>query len=192
MAKTKLETDLFRELGVSTGGSVTKWTYDEWLNYFRKVPAAKLMQAKGFLQFNIPSEGFAAAARWIEIYGSPSKIDKLHQSKLKGERITGLKELAKSDDQEKFYEALIDENVEKLESGEATAQEVARLTANINIFNKALREIRSRKPKAGSVLEKTMKLASRKEKPPEKPKKAVKPLKKKQAKKKEENAESKK
>ena len=65
-------------------------------------------------------------------------------------------DLAIGDDDEKFYESLIRQNVEQLTSSSISQQEVARLSQNINIFRKELQNIRSRRPKSGSVLEKVL------------------------------------
>ena len=69
-------------------------------------------------------------------------------------------EVAVGDDDEVFYEALIRENVTQLNTSNISQQEVARLTQNINIFRKELREIRSRTPKKGTVLEKVLEKAA--------------------------------
>ena len=58
-----------------------------------------------------------------------------------------------------------------------SAQEAARITQNLNIFRKELHEIRSRKPKKGTVLEQVLKKAEipvKKEQKLTKPKKTVK------------------
>ncbi len=65
-------------------------------------------------------------------------------------------ELAVGDDDEAFYTALIKQNVAQLTRKNASPQEVARLSQNINIFRKELRDIRSRKPKEGTVLAKVL------------------------------------
>lgn len=71
-----------------------------------------------------------------------------------------IEDLATGDDDEAFYEALIRQNVSQLTRPNASPQEVARLSQNINIFRKELREIRSRKPKVGSTLEKVLAAAN--------------------------------
>lgn len=142
-------------------------SYNQWLEFFRKIPAGKLMSLQEFLMSKLPIEGFAAASRWIEIAQNPSKMDKLYQGQLSAEKKKDIKKLAIGDDDEAFYEALILENVEKLDESRNSAQEVARITQNLNIFRRELREIRSRKPKKGTVLEKVLRLSSR---PPEPPK----------------------
>ena len=143
--------------------------YDEWLEYFRKQPAGRLAQFER-LKNEIPTEGYAALKRWQEIIENPSKMDKLYQGRLKAENDKNIMEVAVGDDDEVFYEALIKENVQQLNTSNISQQEVARLTQNINIFRKELREIRSRKPKKGTVLEKVLEKAAI----PPKPKKPAK------------------
>lgn len=132
--------------------------YDQWLEYFRKQPAGKLPEFER-LKNVIPTEGYAALKRWQEIIENPSKMDKLYQGRLKAENDKNIMEVAVGDDDEVFYEALIKENVQQLNTSNISQQEVARLTQNINIFRKELREIRSRKPKKGTVLEQVLKKA---------------------------------
>lgn len=133
--------------------------YDQWLEFFRKQPAGKLAEFER-LKNEIPTEGYAALKRWQEIIESPSKMDKLYQGRLKAENDKNIMEVAVGDDDEVFYEALIRENVSQLNTSNISQQEVARLTQNINIFRKELREIRSRKPKKGTVLEKVLEKAA--------------------------------
>lgn len=151
------------------------YTYDDWLDYFRKIPTKDLLESKKYLSEVLPVEGFAAASRWIEIIQNPSKMDKLYSARLKAKSEADIMQIAVGDDDEAFYEALIRENVQQLNTSNISQQEVARLTQNINIFRKELREIRSRKPKKGTVLEQVLKKA-------EIPVKQKKPAKKKAAK----------
>lgn len=143
----------------SVGLPKKKLDYDEWLEFFRKQPAGKLEEFER-LKNEIPTEGYAALKRWQEIIENPSKMDKLYQGRLKAENDKNIMEVAVGDDDEVFYEALIRENVTQLNTSNISQQEVARLTQNINIFRKELREIRSRKPKKGTVLEKVLEKAA--------------------------------
>ena len=150
--------------------------YDEWLEFFRKQPAGKLAEFER-LKNIIPTEGYAALKRWQEIIENPSKMDKLYQGRLKAENDKNIMEVAVGDDDEVFYEALIRETVGQLNTSITTAQETARLTQNLNIFRKELHEIRSRKPKKGTVLEQVLKkaeISAKKEQKMTKPKKTVK------------------
>lgn len=138
-----------------------KFDYDDWLEFFRTITPSQLSKAKPFLRRTLPNDGYAAAMRWIEIIEEdPSKMDKLHQGRLKAKEGKAITKLAIGDDDEAFYEALILENVGQLNSGKVSPQEAARLSSNINIFRKELRDIRSRKPKKGTVLEKVLEKAS--------------------------------
>lgn len=141
------------------------YTYDDWLDYFRIVPTKELMESRKYLSETLPVEGFAAASRWIEIIQNPSKMDKLYSARLKAKSEADIMQIAVGDDDEAFYEALIHENVQQLSTSNISQQEVARLTQNINIFRKELREIRSRKPKKGTVLEQVLKKAAIPQKP---------------------------
>ena len=141
------------------------YTYDDWLDYFRVIPTKELMESKQYLAQVLPVEGFAAASRWIEIIQSPSKMDKLYSARLKAKSEADIMQIAVGDDDEAFYEALIRENVQQLNTSNISQQEVARLTQNINIFRKELREIRSRKPKKGTVLEQVLEKAAMPKKP---------------------------
>lgn len=136
------------------------YTYDEWLDYFRTVPTKDFLESKQYLAEMLPVEGFAAASRWIEIIQNPSKMDKLYSARLKAKSEADIMQIAVGDDDEVFYEALIRENVQQLNTSNISQQEVARLTQNINIFRKELRDIRSRKPKKGTVLEQVLEKAS--------------------------------
>ena len=141
-----------------------EYDYDQWLEFFRKQPAGKLAVFERFKD-EIPTEGYAALKRWQEILENPSKMDKLYQGRLKAENDKAIMDVAVGDDDEEFYEALIRENVQQLNTSNISQQEVARLTQNINIFRKELREIRSRKPKKGTVLEKVLEKAKMPKKP---------------------------
>lgn len=154
------------------------YTYDDWLDYFRRVPTQELLESRKVLAETLPVEGFAAANRWIEIIQNPSRMDKLYAARLKAETKETIMEIAVGDDDEAFYEALIRENVAKLDESRNSAQEVARITQNLNIFRQQLRDIRSRKPKKGTVLEKVLELSAEPPKPPKKAKKAAKTAKK--------------
>lgn len=136
------------------------YTYDDWLDYFRAVPTKEFLESKKYLAEMLPVEGFAAASRWIEIMQNPSKMDKLYSARLKAQSEADIMEIAVSDDDEAFYEALIRENVQQLNTSNISQQEVARLTQNINIFRKELRDIRSRKPKKGTILEQVLEKAN--------------------------------
>ena len=155
-------------LGFALPANYASMTYDDWLDFFRTIPAAKLIEHMDELEAILPMEGYAAARRWQEIIENPSKMDKLYQGRLAVQSKQSIMDLAVVDDDESFYEALIRENVQKLDESRNSAQEVARITQNLNIFRQELREIRSRKPKKGTVLEKVLELSSKPVKAPQK------------------------
>lgn len=142
----------------SLNGSNKSFDYDQWLNFFRKKSASELKQAQEELIDKIPADGYAALNRWIEILDNPSKMDKLYKGRLsKDNKKKDIMKIAVGDNDEEFYKALIEENVEQLRSSGASQQEVARLSQNINIFRKQLHESRSRKPRKGTTLEQVLK-----------------------------------
>lgn len=163
-----LKEDLEETLGIKIDEDINDLNYDAWLELFRKVPAERISRSKAWLASNLPVEGYAAASRWMEIIENPTKMDKLYKGRLKASEKESIMDLAVGDDDEAFYEALIRENVEKLDESRNSAQEVARITQNLNIFRMELRDIRSRKPKEGSVLAKVLELSAKAPKAPQK------------------------
>ncbi len=133
------------------------YRYNDWLEYFGQLPAAELQKSQEELADTLPSEGYAALMRWLEIFENPSKMDKLSQGRIKTQKEASIMEVAVGDDDEAFYMDLIRKNVSELEG--ASPQEVARLSQNINIYRKQLQEIRSHKPKANSTLSRVLKAA---------------------------------
>lgn len=127
--------------------------YNDWLDAFRKVPAAKILAMEEWLKANLPSEAYAAVVRWVEIFDNPHRIDKLLQSKLNNDETENLLELATGDDDEAFYVALVKKTARELEEA-ATSQEVARLSMNLKIFKSELSNIRSKTAKKGTLVEK--------------------------------------
>lgn len=137
------------------------YSYDDWLDFFRHIPTDELLRSQETLK-KAPVECYAAASRWIEIIRNPSKMDKLYSARLKAKQEEeDIMNIATGDDDEAFYEALIRENVTQLTTSNISQQEVARLTQNINIFRKELRDIRSRKPKKGTILEQVLMQAAK-------------------------------
>jgi len=147
--------ELLKKLGVKEG-SVNELTYDDWLEVFRKVPTQELVSYQKDLM-QLPTEAYSAAARWIEIIRNPSKIDKLYSAQLATKESKDIMPIALGDDDEAFYEALIEKSVLQLNSSTTSTQEVARLTQNLNIFRKELHDIRARRPREGSTLQKVLK-----------------------------------
>lgn len=152
------------------------YLYNDWLEYLRQFSAAELRESEAELQNTLPAEGYAALARWLEIFENPSKMDKLSQGRIKAQKEADIMEVATADDDEAFYMELIRKNVAELEG--ASPQEVARLSQNINIYRQQLQEIRSHRPKAGSVLEEVLALAQTNKNSAQKRNKTVKTAKK--------------
>lgn len=147
-----------------------EFDYDDWLEFFRKIKggAGAIIAGIEYIRDNAPPDGYAAARRWLEIFDEPSKMDKLYKgrlSKSKTEEVD-IMAIAVGDDDEEFYKTLIQQNTAQLNSSNVSQQEVARLTQNINIFRKELREIRARKPKEGTVLARVLDEASKPRKKP--------------------------
>lgn len=138
-----------------------KLTYDDWLEFFRKIPASELQDAEVSLKGEIPVEGYAALSRWLEIIENPSRMDKLYQGRLKAQAEADIMEVAVGESDEAVWEALIRRNAAQLDAGATSPQEVARLSQNLGIFRDRLHEVRARKPKKGSVLEKVLEAAAK-------------------------------
>lgn len=142
------------------------YDYDNWLEFFRKkVSASRLIDLEDQLKTELPPDGYAALMRWLEIFQDPSKMDKLYKGRLDRQEEESIMDIAIGDDDEAFYVALIRQNTAQLSSSSISQQEVARLSQNINIFRKELREIRSRKLKPGTILEKVLTAANAEKKP---------------------------
>ena len=125
-------------LGIELEAEPDELDYGAWLELFRKVPAGRLLKNQGYLQETLPLEGFAAAARWIEIIGNPSKMDKLYRGRLRTQEKDEIMDLAIGEDEEAFYEAIIKKTTRELEESTGNAQEVARLTMNLKSPKRAL------------------------------------------------------
>lgn len=102
--------------------------YDDWLNYFKKLPPASIRQMAVIGQAFMPTEAYAALTRWADILKSPHRIDKIYQAgltKKKGEQ-KSIIELAQSNDKLGVLYAIRDQIAEKLDRGTG-----ARDTANL-------------------------------------------------------------
>lgn len=102
--------------------------YDEWLDYFRKLPPATINQLAMVGQTFLPTEAYAALTRWADILKSPHRIDKIYQAglaKRKGEQ-KSISELAQQNDKLGVLYAIRDQVAEKLDRGTG-----ARDTANL-------------------------------------------------------------
>lgn len=102
--------------------------YDEWLDYFRKLPPATINQLAMVGQTFLPTEAYAALTRWADILKSPHRIDKIYQAGLAKRRTEqkSIIELAKQNDKLGMLYAIRDQLAEKLDRGTG-----ARDTANL-------------------------------------------------------------
>lgn len=104
--------------------------YDDWLNYFKKIPPAKVQELARVGLAILSTEAYAALTRWNDILKSPHRIDKIYQAGLtrskSGER-KSITELAQANDKLGVLYAIRDQIAEKLERGTG-----ARDTANLS------------------------------------------------------------
>lgn len=102
--------------------------YDEWLDYFRKLPPATINQLAMVGQTFLPTEAYAALTRWADILKSPHRIDKIYQAGLAKRRTEqkSIIELAQQNDKLGVLYAIRDQIAEKLDRGTG-----ARDTANL-------------------------------------------------------------
>lgn len=126
--------------------------YDDYLDYFKTITPNQLRRLMKTGKDGMDIEAYAALSRWAEIVGSPSKIEKIRRTKMARDLEQNINEIAVGDDDVAFYEALIQQNVQQLNSTSVSQQEVARLTSNINIFRKELRTVKSRTIRKDTVL----------------------------------------
>jgi len=109
-----------------------KKNYDEWLNYFKTMPAShiKLLASTG--QDILSAEAFAALRRWADIITNPGRIDKIHQAGLvgKGNKKNSVLALAQANDRLGVLRATRDKVADKIDKG-AGNRDTALLTAQI-------------------------------------------------------------
>lgn len=124
-----------------------KKNYDEWLNYFKTMPPShiRLLASTG-MDF-LPTEAYAALARWHDIISNPARIDKIHQSGLtnKKSKLSGsILALAQANDRLGVLKATRDSIAEKLEKGAgardtaALAREMTEVMTQIADYEKRL------------------------------------------------------
>lgn len=105
--------------------------YDQWLNYFKTLsPNMIRILAKTGMDI-LPTEAYAALARWHDIISNPGRIDKIHQSGLttpnKNKDAKSIVQLAAENDRMGVLKAVRDSIAEKLEKG-AGARDTAALS----------------------------------------------------------------
>ncbi len=147
---TKQKSDSINLSGTS------KYDYNDWFTFFQKINADLLINSVEELQTRLPSDGYAALRRWLDIFDNPSKMEKISKAKMDEDRETDLIALAVGNDDEAYYVGVIRELAKQLNGSGTSPQEFARLSANMNVARKELREIRSRYTKKGTPLEKIL------------------------------------
>lgn len=128
--------------------------YDDWLNYFKKLPPASIRQMAVIGQAFMPTEAYAALTRWADILKSPHRIDKIYQAgltKKKGEQ-KSIIELAQSNDKLGLLYAVRDQVAEKLDRG-AGARDTANLAREMGEILDQISEAEKRQgPKKNTKL----------------------------------------
>lgn len=93
-------------------------SYDAWLNYFKSMPVRKVkLLAETGLDI-LPTEGYAALARWHDIISNPGRIDKIHKAGLTtGKTSKTIVDFAKTNDRLGVLESIRDNLAKKLDDG---------------------------------------------------------------------------
>lgn len=129
--------------------------YDDWLNYFKKVPPAKIQELARNGQYSLSTEAYAALTRWGDILKSPHRIDKIYQAgltKTKGAEQRSIVELAQANDKLGVLYVIRDQIAEKLERGTG-ARDTANLAREMSeILDQITEAERRAGPKKDTVL----------------------------------------
>lgn len=96
-----------------------KKNYDDWLNYFKTMPASTIRMLALTGQDILSAEAYAALRRWADIISNPGRIDKIHQAGLvgKGNKKNSVLALAQGNDRLGVLKATRDKIAEKLDKG---------------------------------------------------------------------------
>lgn len=109
----------------------TQPDYDHWLNYFKELSPNKIKILAVTGRDILPTEAYAALARWHDIISNPGRIDKIHQSGLtnpnRNKGVKTISQLAAENDRMGVLMAVRDSIAEKLEKG-AGARDTAALS----------------------------------------------------------------
>lgn len=101
-----------------------KKNYDEWLNYFKTLPARHINVLASTGQDILSTEAFTALLRWRDIVLNPHRIDKIHQAGLvnkKGKKNPNdIVSMAAANDRLGVLKATRDKLAEQLEKGAGT------------------------------------------------------------------------
>lgn len=122
--------------------------YDQWLNYFKELPPNTIRELALTGLDILPTEAYAALARWHDIISNPARIDKIHQSGLtnasKDKNVKTIVQLALDNDRLGVLKATRDRIAEKLEKGAgardtaALAREMTEIMTQIADYEKRL------------------------------------------------------
>ena len=129
--------------------------YDDWLDYFKKVPPLKIQELARVGQGFLSTEAYAALTRWVDILKSPHRIDKIYQAgltKAKSGEKKSITELAQANDKLGVLYVIRDQIAEKLERGTG-ARDTANLAREMSeILDQITEEERRAGPKKNTVL----------------------------------------
>lgn len=128
--------------------------YDDWLDYFRKIPPATARQLAVIGQEFLSTEAYAALTRWVDILRSPHRIDKIYQAGIAKRRTKqkSVTELAQQNDKLGVLYAIRDQIAEKLDRG-AGARDTANLAREMGDVLDQISEAEKRAgPKKDTVL----------------------------------------
>lgn len=133
-----------------------KKNYDEYLNYFKGMPARHVNILVSTAQDVLTTEGYAALLRWRDIVLNPHRIDKIHQAgltnKKRGKDKDGITAKAALNDRYGVLCATRDKLAEQLDKGAGTrdtallVRELTEVMTQIADYEKRLG------PKAETVL----------------------------------------
>lgn len=132
--------------------------YDDWLDYFRKLPPATITQLAMVGQTFLPTEAYAALTRWADILKSPHRIDKIYQAGLARRRNEqkSISQLAQENDKLGVLYAVRDQIAEKLDRG-AGARDTANLSREMSeILDQITEAERRAGPKKDTLLAELM------------------------------------
>lgn len=138
--------------------------YDEWFNFFKKLPANQVRHLQTTGEYILSVEAFAALRMWSSIVTSPEKITKIHQSALikdKKKKEKSTLELARDNDVLGVLKRIRDDLVVKQEN--ANIKDLPNVSRAITEVMDQISEIERRQaPSAntylGQLLEDTSKI----------------------------------
>ncbi len=131
-----------------------KKNYDDWLNYFKTMPASTVRMLVMTGQDILSAEAYSALRRWADIITNPGRIDKIHQSGLSGKnsKKNSVLALAQKNDRLGVLQATRDKIAEKLDKG-AGSRDTALLTREMTEIMTQIADYEKRLgPKADTAL----------------------------------------